>query len=99
MYSSLSGVLFKILVDKLSPLVTQNAQHLGTTKGLELSAGCYVVSQLEYLLRCDKSSLVFHRDERNKHNLVFMLDPEISDDKVSFAIQTKVSPRPETTSW
>ena len=48
MYSSLSGVLFEILVDKLSPLVTQNAQHFGTMKGLELLAGSHVIDQLEH---------------------------------------------------
>ena len=46
MYSLLSGVLLEILVDKLSPLVAQSAQHLGTMKGLELLTGGNVVNHL-----------------------------------------------------
>ena len=43
-------MLLKILVDKLSALVAQDAQYLGTMKGLELLTGSNVVNQLEHFL-------------------------------------------------
>ena len=75
MYYSLSGMLSKSWLTN---------SVLRTMEGLKLLAGSNVVNQLEYFLRYDKdlkSSLAFYRDqERNKHNLVFMLDPDTGDD-------------------
>ena len=50
MYSSLSGMLLKILVNKLSALVAQDTEYFGTMKGLELLTGSNVVDQLEHFL-------------------------------------------------
>ena len=75
-------MLLKVLVDELHALLTQNAQHFRTMKGLELLAKGNVVNQLEHFLRDHESSLALYSDEEGyKHHLIFMLDAKACDHK------------------
>ena len=73
-----SCMLLEVLIDDFSPLLTQNAQHLGPMEGLESLTGSDVINQLEHL-RNHKPGLVFCWDEeRDDHDFIFVLDAKAS---------------------
>ena len=51
------------------------------------------INQLEHFLGHRQSGLIFNwSEERNQHDLVFMLDPQTCHHEVSFTIQAEISP-------